>query len=155
NGAAETTAAVTRLESRAARMGRRRLPPPRGGRRDLPVLASPFHAPVEGRARNRRCTRMSLVPVLTCSSVEEAATYRGGLEAHGVPCVVQGEHPRALLGMLGPYVEVRLLVPADQESTARGLLRPAPSLVVDEELAPDPRRARKRRLLGWIALAVL
>jgi hypothetical protein len=98
---------------------------------------------------------MSLVPVLTCASVEEAATYRGVLEAHGVRCVVQGEHHRALLGMLGPYVEVRLLVPADQEATARRLLRPTPSLVVDEELGPDPDRARRRRLLGWIALAVL
>jgi Putative prokaryotic signal transducing protein len=98
---------------------------------------------------------MSLVPVLTCASVEEAATYRGVLEAHGVQCVVQGEHHRALLGMLGPYVEVRLLVPADQEGTARRLLRPEPSLVVDEELGPDADRARSRRLLGWIALAVL
>ncbi len=98
---------------------------------------------------------MSLVPLLTCGSVEEAATYKGVLDAHGIPCVIQGEHHRALLGMLGPYVEVRLLVPAEQEGTARRLLQPAPSLVADEELGPDPRPVRRRRLLGWIALAVL
>ena len=85
---------------------------------------------------------MSLVPLLTCASPEEAATYKGVLDAHGVPCVIQGEHHRALLGMLGPYVEVRLL-------------RPAPSVVPEPEELPDPERARHRRTLAWAALALL
>jgi Putative prokaryotic signal transducing protein len=98
---------------------------------------------------------MSLVPLVTCASVEEAATYKGVLDAHGVPCVIQGEHHRALLGMLGPYVEVRLLVPEGQEAAARLLLRPAPSVVPGPEELPDPGRARRRRRLAWVALAVL
>ena len=98
---------------------------------------------------------MSLVPVLTCTSVEEAATYRGVLESHGVPCVIQGEHHRSLLGMLGPYVEVRLLVPEGQETAALRLLRPAPAVVAEPEELPDPGRERRRRRLGWVALVVL
>jgi hypothetical protein len=99
--------------------------------------------------------RDSLVPVLSCASTEEAATLRGVLDAHGVPCVIQGEHHRSLLGMLGPYVEVRLLVPAAHEEVARRLLRPAPSAVPDEEDLPDPRRACRRRRLAWVALLLL
>ena len=38
---------------------------------------------------------MSLVPLLTCNSAEEASALRALLEAHGIPCVVQGEHHRA------------------------------------------------------------
>lgn len=98
---------------------------------------------------------MSLVPLVTCASVEEAATYKGVLDAHGVPCVIQGEHHRALLGMLGPYVEVRLLVPEGQEAAALRLLRPAPSVVPEPEELPDPGRARRRRRLAWVALVVL
>ena len=98
---------------------------------------------------------MSLVPLLTCGSVEEAATYKGVLDAHGIPCVIQGEHHRSLLGMLGPYVEVRLLVPEGQEPAAFRLLRPGPSLVPEPEELPDPTRTRRRRRLAWAALVVL
>jgi hypothetical protein len=99
--------------------------------------------------------RSSLVPLLTCASVEEAATYKGVLDSHGVPCVIQGEHHRSLLGMLGPYVEVRLLVPEAAQTTALGLLRPAPSLVPEPDEQPGPELARRRRRLAWVALAVL
>ena len=98
---------------------------------------------------------MSLVPLLTCASPEEAATYKGVLDAHGVPCVIQGEHHRALLGMLGPYVEVRLLVPEGHEAAALRLLRPAPSVVPEPEELPDPERAHRRRRLAWAALVLL
>jgi hypothetical protein len=98
---------------------------------------------------------VSLVPLLTCASVEEAATYKGVLDAHGVPCVIQGEHHRSLLGMLGPYVEVRLLVPEGEQATALRLLRPAPAAVPETEDAPDPVHERRRRRLAWVALVVL
>ena len=98
---------------------------------------------------------MNLVPLLTCASVEEAATYKGVLDAHGVPCVIQGEHHRSLLGMLGPYVEVRLLVPETEQAVALRLLRPAPAAVPGPDEQPDPERARRRRRLAWAALVVL
>jgi putative signal transducing protein len=98
---------------------------------------------------------MSLVPLLSCGSVEEAATYKGVLDAHGVPCVVQGEHHRSLLGMLGPYVEVRLLVPEAHQAAALRLLRPVPTPVAGEADTPDPRGVRRRRRLAWVALLVL
>ncbi len=98
---------------------------------------------------------MSLVPLLSCASVEEAATLKGVLDSHGVPCVIQGEHHRSLLGMLGPYVEVRLLVPAGHEEAALRLIRPAPTVVPEETEPPDPVPVRRRRRLAWAALVVL
>jgi hypothetical protein len=98
---------------------------------------------------------VSLVPLLTCASVEEAATYKGVLDAHGVPCVIQGEHHRSLLGMLGPYVEVRLLVPEAEQATALRLLRPAPAVVPEPGEGPDPHHEQRRRRLAWVALVVL
>ena len=115
----------------------------------------PLRQTLEGGALYTPDGSMSLVSLLTCASVEEAATYKGVLDAHGVPCVIQGEHHRSLLGMLGPYVEVRLLVPEGQEATALRLLRPAPAVVPGPDELPDPRRARRRRQLAWVALAVL
>jgi hypothetical protein len=97
---------------------------------------------------------VSLVPLLTCASVEEAATYKGVLDAHGVPCVIQGEHHRSLLGMLGPYVEVRLLVPEAQQASALQLLRPTPVPAPEADELPDPGRARRRRRLAWAALVL-
>ena len=98
---------------------------------------------------------MSLIPLLSCASPEEAATLRGVLDAHGIQCVIQGEHHRQLLGMLGPYVEVRLLVPAEQEDAARRLLRPTPTAVPDDPEAVDVSRVQRRRRLAWAALLVL
>ena len=98
---------------------------------------------------------MSLVPLLSCASPEEAATLRGVLDAHGIQCVIQGEHHRALLGMLGPYVQVWLLVPAEQEEAARRLIRPRPTAVPDDPEAIDVGRVRRRRRLAWAALLVL
>ena len=98
---------------------------------------------------------MSLVPLVTCGSAEEAATLRALLEAHEIPCLVQGEHHRALLGMLGPYVEVRLLVPAVHRTSAARLITPPLQPVDDGEELPDPSRARRRRILAWAALVLL
>jgi hypothetical protein len=98
---------------------------------------------------------MSLLPLVTCASGEEAWAVRALLEAHGIPCVLQGEHHRALLGMLGSYVEVRVLVPAVHHSSASRLIAPAPQAVPDLDEGPDPRAAARRRLLAWGALALL
>lgn len=98
---------------------------------------------------------MSLVPLTTCGSAEEASALRALLDAHGIPCVVQGEHHRALLGMLGPYVEVRLLVPAVHRPSAARLIAPELRPVDDAEEAPDPSTARRRRILAWAALGLL
>lgn len=98
---------------------------------------------------------MSLVPLLTCNSAEEASALRALLEAHGIPCVVQGEHHRALLGMLGPYVEVRLLVPAMHRPSAARLIATPLHAVDDPDDTPDPSSARRRRVLAWAALGLL
>ncbi|NOK08946.1 hypothetical protein HNS30_07870 [Corallococcus exercitus] len=38
----------------------------------------------------------------TCGDSSEAALLRGLLEANGIPCIVQGEQHRSMLGVAGP-----------------------------------------------------
>lgn len=52
----------------------------------------------------------------------EASILRAYLEDHGLFCYVQGENHRGLLGMVGAYISLRLMVPSDQLETARELL---------------------------------
>jgi hypothetical protein len=77
-----------------------------------------------------------LVPLCVCGSTMEASVVRGALEAHDIFCYVQGENHRNMLGMLGPYIEVRVLVRrADRDDAAAVLaaLR-ATDEVSEEEL---------------------
>jgi hypothetical protein len=64
----------------------------------------------------------SLVCVSTPGDTIEAQLLRAYLEDHGVFVHLQGEHHRSLLGMVGTFVDVRLLVPAAQAELARSLL---------------------------------
>ncbi len=52
----------------------------------------------------------------------EAAILRGYLEHHGIYVYVQGEQHRSMLGMVGAYIELRLMVPEDKLAEAQELL---------------------------------
>jgi hypothetical protein len=52
----------------------------------------------------------------------EAAILRGYLEDHGIFCYVQGENHRSMLGMVGTYISLRLMVPSAKLEEAQGLL---------------------------------
>lgn len=52
----------------------------------------------------------------------EASILRAFLEDHGVFVYLQGENHRALLGQVGAYIPLRLLVPAEQLEEARELV---------------------------------
>ncbi|MBJ6762982.1 DUF2007 domain-containing protein [Myxococcaceae bacterium JPH2] len=62
------------------------------------------------------------VPLHACADEPEAAVIRSLLEAHGIACVVRGGHHRAMLGALGSYIEVTVLVTAEDRARARALL---------------------------------
>lgn len=72
-----------------------------------------------------------LVTVCTCSDMVQAQAIRGSLEARGVPVLVDGEHQRNVLGMLGTVVDLRIMVPRSQLRLAHTL-----ALEIIEDLPP-------------------
>lgn len=70
-----------------------------------------------------------LVLLQSCADSVEASAVRSLLQAHGIACTLQGENHRALLGTLGSFIEVNVLVPEGELGRARELL---------EGAAPEP-----------------
>ncbi len=64
-----------------------------------------------------------LVAIGTAGDPIEGAMIREYLAPHGIDCIVQGEHHRSMLQMVGAYIELRLLVPRFQAEEAAALLR--------------------------------
>lgn len=112
--------------------------------------------------------RSDLVLLQTCGDNQEATVLKSRLEAEGIFCVIQGENHRAMLGMMGSYIELRVLVPENELERARNLtvvdaaeleaeaLATAQQPGAETVAAPaeeDPRAARRRRLaMTYIAL---
>ncbi|WP_375760919.1 DUF2007 domain-containing protein [Corallococcus exercitus] len=59
----------------------------------------------------------------TCGDESEALLVRALLEADDIPCIVQGEQHRSMLGVAGAFIELRVLVPAGELEHARELLK--------------------------------
>ena len=66
-----------------------------------------------------------------CGDNAEAAIVRGMLEANGIECVVQGEQHRSMLGVVGGYIELNVLV-------SRLDFEKANALLGAEALKPEP-----------------
>jgi hypothetical protein len=65
----------------------------------------------------------SLVHLASAGNNAEASILRSYLEDHGIHCYVQGENHRAMLGVLGGYIEINLMVPEADLDRARLLLQ--------------------------------
>lgn len=76
-----------------------------------------------------------LVAIAVCADSTEASLIRGFLEAEGVYCYVQGEEHRQLLGVLGAYVEPRVMVKRGEVEQATELVELFRGSLTDEELA--------------------
>ncbi|RKH61326.1 putative signal transducing protein [Corallococcus aberystwythensis] len=81
---------------------------PRGGSPPEPRLSLPDH---------------DFQLLTTCGDASEAALVRSLLEADNIPCIIQGEQHRSMLGVAGAYIELRVLVPARELEHARELLK--------------------------------
>ncbi|MHA7632891.1 putative signal transducing protein [Corallococcus sp. M7] len=81
----------------------------------------------------------------TCGDESEAALVRALLQADNIPCIVQGEQHRSMLGVAGAYIELRVLVPARELDHARELLksvaRGEPPVGFDSEPDTDSEEA--------------
>jgi hypothetical protein len=75
-----------------------------------------------------------LVLLTTCADNAEAALIKGLLDSADIHCVVQGEEHRGMLGALGGYIDLRVLVPADELDKAKALLEAEAT----EEVPPKP-----------------
>lgn len=69
----------------------------------------------------------------SCRDNAEADVLRSVLKDAGIRCIVQGENHRSMLGFLGPYIELRLMVPGERLQEAKELLD-ATGMISDEEL---------------------
>jgi hypothetical protein len=63
------------------------------------------------------------VRIGTCSGPAEAAFVRSVFDAHELEVVINGEHHASVLGGLGGFVRLDILVDADHEEEAVALLR--------------------------------
>jgi hypothetical protein len=107
-----------------------------------------------------------LVRLTTVNDNIEASALKSLLQAHGILCIVQGEQHRSMLGTLGPYIQLHVLVPASELETARALLETEADEdweQQDDEVAGQDEpyesweidRTRSRRKVKLIALFIL
>ena len=76
-----------------------------------------------------------LVAIATCGDSTEASLIKGFLESEGVFCYVQGEEHRQMLGVLGAYVEPKVMVKRGEAEQANELVELFRRSLSDEELA--------------------
>ncbi|TNV55331.1 DUF2007 domain-containing protein [Corallococcus exiguus] len=109
--------------------------PPRGGTVRLPgasVLRETRVHPMPTGPRGAPPEPFLGIPdrdfqlLTTCGDESEAALVRALLEANGIPCLVQGEQHRSMLGVAGAFIELRVLIPSGELERARELLRSVP-----------------------------
>lgn len=78
-----------------------------------------------------------LIAVARCHDPTEALLLRGFLEQEGIFCHIEGETHRQMLGVLGSYIEPRLLVPVAEARRASALIAEfRQTALVDEQQDP-------------------
>lgn len=78
------------------------------------------------------------VPLCKCMDLVQAQMIRSSLEARGVPAFIDTVNQRAVLGMLGAAIDLRVMVPRSQLPLARELASELiPDLKNDEEVDED------------------
>jgi hypothetical protein len=77
---------------------------------------------MDGASETPRSSDYDMVRVASAHDNAEASIYRSYLEQYGIQVYVQGEHHRSMLGMVGTYIGLNILVPRHQEDEARELL---------------------------------
>ncbi len=77
----------------------------------------------------------TMVRVASAGSNEEASILRSYLEHHGIQVYVQGENHRSMLGMVGAYIDLHIMVPAKAAEEAKTLLEEFHAAEDEGELA--------------------
>ena len=79
----------------------------------------------------------NLVLVRTCGDNAEAALVKSLLTSRGILAVVRGENHRSMLGALGAYIELHVLVPGKQKEEAEKVLEEFDSGALEGGVEPD------------------
>jgi len=94
--------------------------------------------------------------LVTCNDNQEASWMKSMLEAEGIEYVVQGENHRSMLGALGTYIELRVLVPREKLQAAQALfVKDTEDLSADEPQASRTYSERRRRIGLWLLVVFL
>ena len=95
--------------------------------------------------------------LFTCNDNQEASVAKSVLEAEGIECVVQGENHRSMLGALGTYIELRVLVPREKWHAAQALftVQAIETPTPEETEAPVSYTAKRRRIGFWLLVVFL
>jgi Putative prokaryotic signal transducing protein len=96
----------------------------------------------------------------TCWDATEARSLQAWLEAHDLPCFVQGEQSAAIIGRQA--IQLRILVPRSKLELAQSVLQARSAPLLDGELDDDgslvdlaTEGPEPRRWLRWVAILVL
>ncbi len=65
---------------------------------------------------------MDMIKIFRATNQAEADFLKSFLESNGIEVFIQGYHHRSLLGMLGPYVQLDLMVPQENQEEAERLI---------------------------------
>ncbi len=95
-----------------------------------------------------------------CGDNAEASMLEARLRSEGIEATVQGENHRSMLGTLGSYIELNVMVPDAQWGVAQRVLAEHQDAQSNAALLPvedrlDGSRVKKRRLYGLVALMLL
>ena len=72
--------------------------------------------------QSRQPPQQNLTHVASAGDNGEASVMRSYLEHHGIDVLISGENSRSVLGMVGGFVELRIMVPTPQAEEAKELL---------------------------------
>ena len=93
-----------------------------------------------------------MIRIYRASNNAEADVIVSLLTSHDIQAVVQGYQHRSLLGFLGPYIQLNILVPEDNESEARRLIEELKVEITDQRVPPEisPRRPAVAVMLAFL-----
>jgi len=114
----------------------------------------------------------NLVFLTRCVDVNESMIIRSVLEDHGIYVYLQGENHRSLMGLVGSFIELRVLVPEESLEQARRILKGLeseeiqegelgevrfPEEMPSEEVSPDADLDRGTPVFntGWLLVPFL
>jgi hypothetical protein len=92
-----------------------------------------------------------MISIYRASNNAEADVILSLLTSHDIQAVVQGYQHRSLLGMLGPYIHLNILVPETDEAEAKRLISELKIEQTDRlSVAISPRRPAVAAMLAFL-----
>ncbi|MBT3181164.1 MAG: DUF2007 domain-containing protein [Deltaproteobacteria bacterium] len=102
---------------------------------------------------------MDLIKIHTASDNFEADLIKGALESEGISTYVQGSNHRSLYGLIGSFIELNIMVPAEDADNALMIINETKNIKESEpapqEVEKKSRPSQKKRKVAFIMAFVL